>query len=57
MRDKLKGYVCLLLGMICAFLLGCYKETGKPVDTHQWLMASLFMMYFLSLGIEKIRKT
>jgi len=57
MRDKLKGYVCLLLGMICAFLLGCYKETGKPVDTHQWLMASLFMIYFLSLGIEKIRKT
>jgi hypothetical protein len=57
MNEKLKGCVCLLLGMVNACLLGCYTVTAKPVDTTQWLMASLLMMYFLPLGIEKIRKT
>ena len=61
MDEKLKMYVCFLLALICAFIIGCYTAAVffdiKPVNTHQWIMASLFMMYFLSLGIEKIRKT
>ena len=61
MNEKLKGYGSFLLALICAFIIGCYTAAVffdiKPVNTHQWIMASLFMMYFLSLGIEKIRKT
>ena len=59
--DKLKAYGSLVLAMISSFNLGLYVASDiifkiKEVNPHQWFLTSFFGLFFLVLGIEKVRK-
>lgn len=59
--EKLKAYGSLVLAMIGTFNLGLYVASSiiyemREVNPHQWFLTSFFTLFFLVLGIEKVKK-
>ena len=57
--NKFKTYGCILLGCISFFLYGIYaSETkhGNPPKPHQWVLTGIFGIYFMSNGINNLKK-
>ena len=59
--EKFKTYGSLLLSLLSAFILGAYtmgvQFNIKPVEPHQWILTSLFGLFFLIIAIERLTKT
>lgn len=60
MSEKVKAYGCFLLALLGAFNIGCYVTSVRfeinTIHPHQWVLTSIFMLYFLLLGIDKIKQ-
>jgi len=57
--EKFKAYGCIMLfGMSC-FIYGGYLygtlNCNVVVKPHQWFLTGLFGLFFLFLGIDKIK--
>jgi len=58
--EKLKAFGCILLfGMSC-FIYGGYVygaiNCHVVIEPHRWILTALFGLFFLFLGIEKIKE-
>lgn len=58
--EKLKPYFYLTLGLLSVFLLGAYSSasihTDKVIESHQWVLTSIFGISFMYLFIKSIKK-
>jgi hypothetical protein len=58
--NNIKKYSSLILFMANCFTLGMYtmavKYNIKPVEPHQWLLTSMFGIYFLMCFINYLQK-
>jgi drug/metabolite transporter (DMT)-like permease len=58
MKDKIKTYGGLLLALLGTFVLGLYtaitKHTDQLIEPHQWVLTSMFTIFFLLLFIERV---
>ena len=58
--EKIKTYGSLFLVLVASFVLGGYSMgviyNIKPVEPHQWILTSLFGLYFLMISINRLKK-
>lgn len=58
--ENIKGVLLILLGCLASFILGLYTATEVKADIdipwYRWILTSIFGLFFLSEGINKLMK-
>lgn len=58
--ENIKGVLLILLGCLGSFILGLYTATEIKANTdipwYSWILTSIFGLFFLSEGINKLMK-
>jgi undecaprenyl pyrophosphate phosphatase UppP len=58
--ENIKGVLLILLGCLASFILGLYAsteiKTNIDIPWYRWIFTSVFGLFFLSEGINKLMK-
>lgn len=56
MNDKFKGYGYLLLFILSVVNIIFYIKSTIEIELYRWCLTTLFGLFFLKSGIEKLKK-